>query len=124
MMEIRLVNSDTIEVIVDFGIYNNETLHKCFYWYGADFAVDLKNIETNFCYITLTSKDNSPIDVESLSKKIKTDLVDFKLRDIVAKETIHIRELLIAQAFSNYEVGEEPNGEISDPVGFEPKNVI
>jgi His-Xaa-Ser system protein HxsD len=122
-MEITLVNSETISVLVDQSIYNMDTLHKCFYWYGADFSIDFKNVETNVCQITLISKDNSPLDVESISKKIKTDLIDFKLRDIVTKETVNIRELLIAQAFANYELQEDPTREISDPVGFEPKDV-
>ena len=56
-------------------------------------------------------------------EKIKQDLLDFKLRDIINKETRIIRELLIAKAFANYDDEEDPTTDISDPVGFSPKSI-
>lgn len=50
-------------------------------------------------------------------------MIDFKLRDIVSKETKTIRELIIAKAFAYYEEDQSPDTEISDPVGFNPENI-
>jgi His-Xaa-Ser system protein HxsD len=58
--------------------------------------------------------------LELYQQKLERDLIDFNLRDIVTKETQNVRDLLIAKAFSNGEFDEEPRGEVSDPVGFDP----
>ena len=50
----------------------------------------------------------------------KRDLIDFKLRDIVTKETQTIRELITAKAFAYFDLDDNPATEISDPVGFNP----
>ena len=53
-------------------------------------------------------------------QKLERDLIDFQLRDTITKETQNVRDLLVAKAFSNGEFDEEPPGEVSDPVGFNP----
>ena len=54
-------------------------------------------------------------------KKLKNDLIDFQVRDIVTKETKNVRDLLIAKAFATTDKYEtNPPGEVSDPVGFKP----
>jgi hypothetical protein len=63
-------------------------------------------------------------ELENLLLKVERDLVDFNLRDIVTKETQNVRDLLIAKAFSNGEFDELPPGEVSDPVGFNPNEII
>lgn len=101
-------------------LYNEDVIYKCFYWYGADFNIDINKINSTFL-INITSKLGT-INHNELVLKIKQDLIDFKLRDIVTKETKNIRELLIAKAFANFESDDNPSTEISDPVGFDPTN--
>lgn len=59
---------------------------------------------------------------DQLISRIKQDLIDFRLREIVSRETATIRELLIAKAFAHYE-DIEPVTAISDPVGFDPSEI-
>jgi len=62
------------------------------------------------------------LEFDDILTTIKKDLIDFKTRDIVAKETANIRTLLIAKAFANNdEFDEVPFGDINDPIGFDAK---
>lgn len=120
-MDVTIENS-SLAFSVKESDYNKETLYKCFYWYGGFYDVTIdEDTNGHAFFITLIAKDGSNIDPGILSK-IKQDLIDFKLRDIVGKETKAIRELLIAKAFSNY-VDSDPESEVSDPVGFSPSNI-
>lgn len=104
---------------LDEEIYSDDVLFKCFYWYGADYNIDINKKNTTYL-ITITCKTDMGINHDALLMKIKQDLIDFKLRDIVTKETKNIRELLTAKAFAHFQTDENPLTEISDPVGFDP----
>lgn len=119
-MEIKIDNSE-LSISLEKSLYNADVLYKCFYWYSTDYAIDIMD-DSPKCHlvkIKLIDKDC----VEPLISKIKKDLIDFKLRDIVTKETKNIRELMIAKAFAHYDFDETPDSEISDPVGFDPENI-
>src|SRR4051812_16254351 len=108
-------------ITISKEIYNIDVLHKCFYWYSSDYAIDISSESPNSFMVTINYKTaGEPTNQEILIERIKADLIDFKLRDIVTKETMNIRDLLIAKAFANYEFNESPAGEISDPVGYNP----
>lgn len=110
-----------LTISVDKEIYNIDVLHKCFYWYMADFTIDISNQSADMFSITIKSKKaNESSEIVLLIEKIRTDLMDFKVRDIVTKETANVRDLLIAKAFSNYEPVDDPAGKISDAVGYNP----
>jgi len=121
-MEIKNKNN-IIFIKLDATIYDVEMLHKCFYWYTEDFIVEITK-KRNIVEIQLSKKESSDIKVsgneyEKIINKIKNDIIDFKSRDIVTKETKNIRDLLIAKAFYPLDEGvENPPGDISDPVGF------
>lgn len=115
-------NEFTITVSKDQ--YNSSVIHKCFYWYTGRFVVHIEESEYNW-FVTIGPKSNQ-FDENSLQKlkeKISQDLIDFKLRDIVFQETQTIRELLLAKAFANYEIGDDPITDVSDPVGFKPEDL-
>ncbi len=118
-MEISVSNNQYV-LIVDKEIYSSDVLHQCFYWYTGDFEVEISVHDQQHYRVILNSINDDP-DLETLIRKIKRDLVDFKLRQIVTRDTQNIRDLIVAKAFANYETEEEePAGEISDPVGFDP----
>lgn len=118
-MEIKLLNESTAQIAIDGKLYSAEVIHKCFYWYGDKYSVDIK-IEGNF-FIILLSELSGEGTIEKIFSKIKNDLVDFKTREIVSTETKNIREILIAKAFAfGDEFDEQPPGSIDDPIGFEP----
>lgn len=100
-------------------LYSEDVLFKCFYWYGADYSIDI-NKKGGTYFIVFISKSDQLINHNELLLKIKNDLIDFKLRHIIANETKNIRDLLTAKAFAHFQIDENPGTEISDPVGFDP----
>jgi len=121
-MNFEITNNELI-VLIDKNIYNEEVLYKCFYWYGSNYIVEIRASLPEEFMVRLKSKTDKA-DFGLLIEKIQQDLVDFKLRDIVTKETKTIRELIVAKAFAYYGLEDNPKTEISDPVGFNPMNVI
>src|SRR5262249_11400252 len=100
-MEAKIVGSELM-VHVEKAIYSEDVIHKCFYWYGGTFEVDVSTHDENLFLIRLKPK-NGLVDLQAVIEKIRRDLIDFKLRDIVTKETKTIRELIVAKAFAYYE---------------------
>jgi len=122
-MEVFIDGSD-VKVIVDPDIYSIDILYKCLYWYGDLFSTSILKVNDSRIEVTLTPLSESVLDnFEGLRNKIARDLIDFKLRDIVTKETKNIRELIIAKAFSYYGLSENPETDVSDPVGFNPSQI-
>ncbi len=120
------MNSEIIDnelfLFIEKEIYSIDVLHKCFYWYGATFSVDIRSQSDAIFLVTLRSLSEK-VDLKATLEKVTRDLIDFKLRDIVTKETRTIRELIIAKAFAHYDLDDNPTTEVSDPVGFEPNKI-
>ena len=121
-MNIEL-DKNVIEVIVNKDIYDVDTIHKCFYWYTDKFEISIDEDKEKII-IRLSDTQKKLIDEKNYNyfrQKISKDIIDFKVRNIISKETKNIRDLLVAKAFSSSESAENvPPGEISDPVGFSP----
>lgn len=99
---------------LNISLYKESVIYKCLYWYSKKFQVSIDKQE--HYNIEIYSDSKLPSDLE---KKIKSDLIDFKLRDIVNEETKNIRDILYVKAFSDFdEFDQKPPGEYSDPVGF------
>ncbi len=117
------VRDGRVVCTIPLALYNVDVLHKCFYWYAADYGVDIDISQTEWAVVSLWPKSSKLTSATELESRIRTDLVDFKTRDIIANETKTIRELLIAKAFSSSDEYEQrPPGEVSDPVGFRKPN--
>lgn len=104
-------------------LYSEDVLFKCFYWYTAEYGVEIESLDQDFNIVTLSSKKGAILDSVALREKIGKDLIDFKLRDIVTKETQTIRELITAKAFAHIDLTTNPSTDITDPVGFNPKDI-
>lgn len=88
------------------------------------YSIDIEHSsekEYKICLQPLPGNDLPEVNL--ICNKVKRDLLDFKLRDIVTKETKVVRELLVAKAFAYYGLEDNPNSEVSDPVGFDPKDI-
>jgi len=94
---------------LDSKIYNFDVLHKCFYWYLGEYEVEIneKDLNTNLVIIRL-NYETTDSESESFVKKIRQDLIDFKTRDIISKETKNIRDLLVAKAFAHSDEFDTP----------------
>jgi His-Xaa-Ser system protein HxsD len=123
-MNTKIING-VLQFYIDGNIYNEKILFKCFYWYGNHFNVDISKSLENEYIITIEAKEKTKYETEwsSIIDKIKQDLIDYKLRDLVSTETQTIRELIIAKAFAYYQESSIPSSQVSDPVGFNPENI-
>lgn len=101
--------------------YSDSVLHKCFYWYSNNYDVII--VKEEDAYIISIEKNEGTFDYNFLVAKIKRDLIDYNLREIVERETSTIRELLIAKAFSHFEEVQSPVTSVSDPIGFDPNSI-
>lgn len=108
----------TLDIKVDSSIYSREAIVKCLYWYSGDFDVDVELINSSYVIRLRSLTEHPKEEFEGLRTKLKRDLLDFNLREIVKKQTTTIRELIIAKAFSNGEFDEEPKGDLMDPLGI------
>ena len=114
-----------IVVFANAELYPREVIFKALYWYGDKFHTNVGLFNQNTYKITLNPLDNSQLSENEMDlylSKLERDLIDFNLRQIINIETTTIRELLTAKAFANGDFEDEPTGELSDPVGFNPRN--
>jgi His-Xaa-Ser system protein HxsD len=120
------IKDNEIIVFADTSLYSKDSIFKCLYWYGDKFHTNVSFADSNTYRVSIkpvSTNQLSQQEQENLLLKLERDLVDFNLRDIVTKETQNVRDLLIAKAFSNGEFDELPPGDVSDPVGFNPREV-
>ena len=121
------IKDNEIIVFADTSLYSKDSIFKCLYWYGDKFHTNVSFADSNTYRVSVkpvSTNHLSKQEQENLLLNLERDLVDFNLRDIVTKETQNVRDLLIAKAFSNGEFDELPPGEVSDPVGFNPNEII
>lgn len=105
------------------GMFSEEAILKCLYWYGDKFMTGVSLIDIDTYRICLNPLSNGSVKNEELDfylQKLERDLIDFQLRVTITKETLNIRDLLVAKAFSNGNFEEAPPGNSSDPIGFIP----
>jgi His-Xaa-Ser system protein HxsD len=121
-MEFQLEEKRLV-LFVEKTLYSEDVLFKCFYWYGNNYSVKISEHENSSFCVVIELLPSAPVEFDSkaLCEKVLRDLNDFKLRDIVSKETQNIRELLVAKAFAYYETEGDPLTDASDPVGFTPQ---
>lgn len=109
-------------IIIPATLYHEHIVFKCFYWYASDYSVEIDAVADSSIMVTIQPK-NIHEDMSLLAEKVKTDLIDFKLREIVNRETRTIRELIIAKAFAYAGMIQNPSSIVTDPVGFDPSHV-
>jgi His-Xaa-Ser system protein HxsD len=117
------IKDNEIIVFADSSLYSKDSIFKCLYWYGDKYHTSVSFADSNTYRVSvkpISTIQMSQQEQENLLLKLERDLVDFNLRDIVTKETLNVRDLLIAKAFSNGEFEELPPGDVTDPVGFNP----
>ena len=123
-MEIE-VSGAGVEFLLDSQLYNEAVVFKCFYWYGAEYEVVIDRAADGKSLSVVLSPRTRALaaeQVDALVSRVRRDLVDFKTRDIIARETQSIRELLVAKAFANLdELDEPPLGSIADLGGVGPR---
>lgn len=116
------IHDNELRLYIDRDIYDEVVLHKCFYWYGGNFSVDI-DVNDPKVFVVRVKPLGDNVDWQKTIEKIKRDLIDFKLRNIVTQETKEVRELLVAKAFAYFGLNDDPLTTVTDPVGFDPQTI-
>ncbi|OQP51906.1 His-Xaa-Ser system protein HxsD [Niastella populi] len=120
------LNNGSLIIKVDKNIYSEDVLYKCLYWYTNKYTVFIETKDDHYYSVSIKLANDLSVNEETakqLNEQILRDLIDFKLRDIITKETQTVRELIVAKAFANFQIDPQYDFDISDPVGFNPDNV-
>lgn len=87
---------------VDSQVYSREVIMKACYRLGDKFSTLISSeVENNFSISFLPISSNSNLAVEDAVKLFYAELLDEALRKEIADKTEPIRNLILAQAFSN-----------------------
>jgi His-Xaa-Ser system protein HxsD len=88
---------------VDESVFSLDVVTKAVYWLTGRYVIDLRRdsarnlVVVRVAHSDRTLSDDERRDVES---RLRRDLVDFRTRAIVDKETRMLRDLLVAKAFA------------------------
>ena len=90
-----------MKIIIDRNIYSDECVSKAIYWLSDSYTIT-RSLNVDKETISFTPHDNCDFDEKELCNRFFQLLNDFKLRQIVEKETHGIRTILYAKAFEKY----------------------
>lgn len=89
-----------MNILIDRNIYSDACVSKCIYSFSGEFECQRTLSGNNETIEFLPSQS---IDGDDLIKRFMQRLNDYKLREIVIKETKDIRTILYAKAFADCE---------------------
>jgi His-Xaa-Ser system protein HxsD len=96
-----IVKMTSETITVDGNIFSIETIKKTALRYSGHYWIDITHdAAVNRSIVTLTPKTEAPFS-PFITSNFRQDLLDQDLREIVAKETHVVTNLILAQAFSN-----------------------
>ncbi len=111
-------NTKEISIYLNHSFYSKSSIIKTLYWYSDRFIFQF-NTKNEYFHLILNPIEELELEeMEKLFHLLNRDFLDFQLRQVIHEETKNIRDLITAKAFSNGQLDEIPNGDISDPVGF------
>lgn len=99
------------EFTFDTSIYRLTAIQKAAYRFMGSFSIEMDRVNENVVRVRLIPRSNSAPNIEASA--LPNEVLDQELREAVADETRAVRELLLAQAFSNLSLT-DPSGENSD----------
>jgi His-Xaa-Ser system protein HxsD len=118
-------------ISIDKKVYTKPAVLRACYWFSKDLYFDVNETE-GFLQVTLTLR--APVPTLSQPKVRKIDewlpeiyeaLLDSQLRVEIQNETAGVRELIVAKAFAESGILEDPPpGTFEDPVSKAPRDLI
>jgi His-Xaa-Ser system protein HxsD len=112
-------------LLLDKAVYSKDAILKACYWLTRDLTFALEEQETRYAIaialrtVHATLDNPKPAKIEDLISEFFDALLDSQLRIDVQQETASIRELIIAKAFAESGVLEDPPpGTFEDPVAL------
>jgi His-Xaa-Ser system protein HxsD len=104
MKSFEQIDASKVQLKIDTTIYNETVISKVLYWLFDRYIIYREKEENNVQNIIIEKKAEELYSTEELNRlkdKINQDFIDFKVRDIVNRETKNIRDILYIKAFSN-----------------------
>lgn len=86
-------------VCVDTALYSEQAVFRAAYWLTDRFYLFLEPADGSRIRIELRNKPGGEADLQNACADLCNALVDFRLREIVARETGEIRDALVKRAF-------------------------
>ncbi len=107
-MEVIANSGELLQFSVQSEIYAEAVLFKSLYWLTsrAGFEVSKPHAELFLVSVKPLGEKFSNGEREDILAKIRTNLVDFKVRDIINQETTLVRSMIIAKAFAHADLPE------------------
>lgn len=113
--------SDSLaKVQVDLEVYSMEAVLKSAYRFTAKCFVDLRKLDERIVEVSIRPK-NSEDSADKIIPEFLNDLIDQRLRTIVAAETAITRDLIMAHALSRsgfLRPEFEDSASADDPIGI------
>lgn len=105
-MEVTANDEELLQFSVQSEIYGEAVLFKSLYWLTsrAGFEVSKPAAETFLISVRPLGEKFSNEESEDILARIRTNLVDFKVRDMINQETMLVRSMIIAKAFAHGEL--------------------
>ena len=103
MHDFKKIDATTIEFSIDLDIYSDGVISKVLYWLSSIFIIERKKVSPKCQHILLKHKtgDVTEDDLLRFEAEISQMFADYKVREIVRKETEGIRNILYLKAFAN-----------------------
>jgi His-Xaa-Ser system protein HxsD len=98
----------SISFCISTSLVSLEALLKTCYWFSGTFVCDVSNDGINESNVSLKPKSYSQEPLQEVRERFTTQAMNFALREHVAIKTADVRGLLLAKAFSESGVLEDP----------------
>lgn len=109
----------------DTAVYRLSALKKAAYKFSGQYRINIAVVEDGQATMTVSCADPS-VGMQSVLSALQREVTDQELREVILEETVGIRNLLLAQAFSATSLI-EPNVDtedyMSDPLGVSAPDV-
>lgn len=107
----------TVTIHVRHDLVSVDALLKTCYWFSRDFVCDVSRDSEKQSTVRLKPKAGSDHPLDEAQEQFMAAALDFALRERVTVQTLSVRDLLLAKAFSESGVLEEqPLGVFGDAV--------
>lgn len=114
------MGNGAIEIELDGTFFSTDVILKTCYWYTRQFNFDLKHTSDGRTIVRLQAKGDATIPADTVRNEFVAAAIDFSLRERVEARTSSIREILLAKAFAESGVLEDPPvGDFVDKVEHE-----
>jgi His-Xaa-Ser system protein HxsD len=100
-------NDGAIEIELDGIFFSADAILKTCYWYSRNFTFDVKQPSERQILVTLRAKD-ATVSTDNVTSEFIAVATDFSLRERIETRTSSIRETLLAKAFAESGVLEDP----------------